>query len=501
MNADLVVGIDVGTYETKGVVCDAAGTVVAQASHAHTMSTPRPGWAEHDAERDWWGGFVTVVRSLLAADDVDASAIAAVGASGIGPCVLPIDAAGEALRPAILYGVDTRATRQMATIEDRLGREMILQRCGNVLSTQSAGPKIAWIRETEPEVFAAAHRFVSSQSFLVGRLTGRWVMDHGTAAYFHPLYDLAEQDWYGPWCEGIVDVDRLPELGWASEIAGHVTRSASEQTGLPVGTPVIVGTTDAPAEAVSAGVTTPGRVMVMYGSTIFMIAALSEPVSTSVLWSAPYVFPGTYVLAGGTATAGTLTHWFRDLLTLPGGEAPSFGQLADEASDSPAGANGLVLLPYFSGERTPVNDPGARGLLAGLDLTHTRGDVMRAILEGIAQGVRANLQSFVDHGAQIEQLRAVGGGTKNHVWAQAVADATGHDQHIVAGSGASLGDAALAAVAVGLLDGFGSIDSWVRIERTTSADPDLYELYQAQGRRAVELYQQTRSIIAEGMDP
>lgn len=498
MSAGLVLGIDVGTYETKGVVCNAAGTVVAEASHAHTMNTPRPGWAEHDAERDWWGGLVTVVRALLADEAVDAADIAGVGTSGIGPCVLPVDDDGHALRPAILYGVDTRATEQMASIEGRLGRDAILERCGNVLSTQSAGPKIAWLREHEPEVFEKARRFVSSQTFLVARLTGRWVVDHGTGAYFHPLYGQAEQDWYDPWCEGIVTREQLPELGWASDIAGTVTEQAAAETGLPAGTPVIIGTTDAPAEAVSAGVTVPGRVMVMYGSTIFMIAALNEPKSTDVLWSAPYVFPGTYVLAGGTATAGTLTHWFRDLVTPPGAAPASFEQLAEEASASPPGARGLVLLPYFSGERTPINDPGARGLLAGLDLTHTRGDVMRAIVEGIAQGVRANLDSFVDHGAQIDQIRAVGGGTRNPVWVQAVADASGHDQHIVSGNGASFGDAALAAVAVGLLDGPEDIDTWAHIERDVVADPNLYGLYQEQGRRSRELYERTRDVIDAG---
>ena len=495
MGTDLLIGVDVGTYETKGVATTVEGEVVARAAHGHRMATPRPGWAEHDPERDWWDGVCSVIAGLLADDAVSAEAVVGLGVSAIGPCVVAADADGNALRPAILYGVDTRATSQMATIEERLGRDALLSRCGNVLTTQSAGPKILWIRENEPEVYERTHRFTTSQSFLVHRLTGRWVMDHGTAAYYHPLYDLGAGGWYEPWFDGIVEADKLPELGWAHDIAGTVTPQAAAITGLRAGTPVIVGATDAPAEAVSAGVTAPGRVMVMYGSTIFMIAVLDKPAPTEVLWSAPYVFPGTYVLAGGTATAGTVTHWLRDLVTTVPGQPPAFSELATEAAASPPGANGLLVLPYFSGERTPINDPGARGIIAGLDLTHTRGHVFRAVLEGIANSVAANLESFAAHGARPDQIRAVGGGTRNEVWTQATADASGLTQQVVAGSGASFGDAALAALGIGVLDGPEAVDRWVGIEREVHPRPEYLDLYATQRRRAHELYTRTRPLL------
>lgn len=492
---DLLVGVDVGTYETKAVATTTDGRLVARASHRHRMATPRPGWAEHDPESDWWDGLCTVIRQLLDHDQVRADAVRGLGVSAIGPCVVAADAQGRALRPAILYGVDTRATAQMAAIEQQLGRDELLERCGNVLTTQSAGPKIRWIREHEPEVDARTHRYTTSQSFLVHRLTGRWVIDHGTAAYFHPLYDLAAGGWHEPWFEGIVRAEQLPELGWAHELAGTLTPAAAGATGLAAGTPVIIGTTDAPAEAVSAGVVAAGRVMVMYGSTIFLIAVSDHPAPTEVLWSAPFVFPGTYVLAGGTATAGTVTQWFRDLLTLPTGAAPDLADLAAEAASSPPGANGLVVLPHFSGERTPLNDPGARGVVAGLDLTHTRADVFRAILEGIATGVAANLACFADHGARPTQVRAVGGGTRNEVWVQATADACGLDQHVMAGSGASFGDAALAALGIGAVSSPAELDGWARIERRVPARPEQLARYQALRRRADELYRATRAVI------
>lgn len=500
MTADLVLGVDLGTYEAKGVAVAPDGSIVASATRPHRMGVPRPGWAEHDPEGVWWDGFIAVVSQILAHEQVTAERIAAVGCSGIGPCVLPVDADGRPLRDAILYGVDTRSTAQIAALEETFGVETIFARTGNRLTTQSAGPKITWIRDEEPEVFAAARRFVTSQTFLVGRLTDRWVIDHGTAGYYDPLYDPERLRWAPDWSGGVVDENRLPELGWSDEIAGAVTPGAAELTGLRAGTPVVVGATDAPAEAVGSGVTVPGRVMVMYGSTVFIIGVLDRPVPDPRMWSAPFVFPGTYVLAGGTATAGTLTRWFVDLVA-PGVSvedlAALFKSLAEEAATTPPGAEGLLLLPYFSGERTPLNDPKARGTIFGLTLTHGRGHLYRALLEGIAQGVRANLEVYRECGIDFEVIRAVGGGTKNELWLQAVSDVTGSEQTVVTGPGAAYGDAFLAALAVGTVDGPEAIDGWLEPSAVVRPEPSRSDLYERQAQRIAALYQATRSLMHE----
>lgn len=497
MTADLTLGVDVGTYETKGVVVDAAGRVLARGARGHRMDVPRPGWAEHDPQTVWWDGLRDVVGQLLAHDDVRADRVAGMAVSAIGPCVVPIDADGHALRPAILYGVDTRSTSQIASLEEAHGADALFARTRNRLTTQSAGPKVLWLREEEPEVFAAARRFVTSQTYLVGRLTGRWVIDHGTAGYYDPLYDPAS----GRWDAGAVDIvdeDRLPELGWADEVAGGLTAAAADELGLPAGTPVAVGTTDAPAEAIGAGVVAPGRMMLMYGSSIFMIGVLDEPAPDPRMWSAPFAFEGSHVLAGGTATAGTLTRWFIDLTSPdldPEDHDRLFRELTDAAADTPPGAEGLVLLPYFSGERTPINDPLARGVLFGLNLTHGRGHVYRALLEGIAQGIRANMAVYADRGAEPELVRAVGGGTRNRVWLQAVSDATGQAQQVVTTPGASYGDAFLAALATGLVDERSAIDQWVVPDRVSTPDPALTDLYARQADRARRLYETTRDLM------
>jgi xylulokinase len=440
-------GIDIGTFETKGVLVAHDGTITATATRPHKMIVPRPGWAEHRAEEDWWGDFVHVTKALLAQSGLDPHEIKGIAASAIGPCMLPVDAGGKPLMNGVLYGVDTRATAQIAALNAAIGAEVILQRCGNALTSQSVGPKILWLKETQPEIFARTAKVLTSTSFLTWKLTGEHAIDHYTAANFSPLYDVGKQDWTDALAD-FLPLERLPRLMWSSEIAGRVTAAAAVETGLAEGTPVTCGTIDAAAEAVSVGVAAPGEMMVMYGSTIFIIEVTASPVRDPRLWYAPWLFPGQHASMAGLATSGTLTHWFRDTLA----RDADFATLAAEAEASPKGAKGLLCLPYFSGERTPIHDPRAKGAFFGLDLTHTRADLYRAVLEGIAMGTAHVFETYSEVGAQPVTVRAVGGGTKNAQWLQATSDFTGMGQEICDKTiGASYGDAFLAALAVGLV--------------------------------------------------
>lgn len=494
----LFLGIDIGTFESKGVLVDASGDVVAEARRPHSLSTPLPGHAEHDAETVWWQGLVEVAQQLMHSPAASAGILAAVGVSAIGPCVLPVDAELNPLRPAILYGVDTRASAQIDALNARLGSDAIFERSGNELTSQSAGPKILWIKENEPEIYEQTAHFVTSQSFLVARLTGEIVIDHGTAGYFHPLYDLGAGSWNVSGCEDFISPEQLGRLAWASEIAGTVTAAAAAATGIPLGTPVIVGTTDAPAEAISSSAVNSGDMMLMYGSSTYMIQVLDEPVPNEVLWSAPYVFPGSYVLAAGTSTAGTLTHWLGDLLDLsiPGAPpAEMFVKLVALAEASVVGANGLLMLPYFSGERTPLHDPDARGVIAGLTLKHTRSDLARAAMEGIAHSIASALASYDTIARTPSQIFAVGGGTKNRLFLQTVSDISGSGQTVAETAGAAFGDAALAAFAVGHLENRNAILAWCRTAHSIAPDPANQARLLADHNDFVALYQSTKNLI------
>ena len=487
---DHFLGIDIGTFESKGVITDVTGRIVAQASHPHQMIVPRPGWAEHRADEDWWGDFVQITRALLTKSGIDPASIRCVATSAIGPCMLPVDSAGTPLMNGVLYGVDTRASVEIADLTTEIGADTLLARCGNALTSQSVGPKILWLRRNHPDLWAKTAKILTSTSYLSLRLTGQYVIDHYTAANFSPLYDITTQDW----CFDLADIcrpDQLPRLMWSTEIAGHVTAEAAAETGLAPGTPVTCGTIDAAAEAVSVGVLSPGDMMLMYGSTVFVIQLAAQRLTDPALWHAPWLYPGQHAAMAGLATSGTLTHWFRDQL------APDadFGTLAALAQTSPPGARGLLCLPYFSGERTPLHDPQAKGAFFGLNLTHTRADLYRAVLEGIAMATRQITETYAAAGAPPTRVLAVGGGTRNRPWLQATSDITGLDQSVCAvTTGAAFGNAFLAARAVGAL-GPDAIRDWNPAADVITASPDpgyerLYPLFQ-------RLYAQTKDIAAE----
>ena len=486
-------GIDIGTFETKGTLVAHDGTILATATRPHKMLVPRPGWAEHRAEEDWWGDFVHVTRALLAQSGIDPRDIKAVAASAIGPCMLPVDATGKPLMNGVLYGVDTRATDQIAALNARIGEATILARCGNALTSQSVGPKILWLKETHPDLFARTAKVLTSTSYLTWKLTGDYVIDHYTAANFSPLYDVTRLDWTDELAD-FLPLDRLPRLMWSTDIAGQITAEAAAETGLAPGTPVTCGTIDAAAEAVSVGVQAPGEMMLMYGSTIFIIQVTAAPLRDERLWYAPWLFPGRHASMAGLATSGTLTHWFRDQMA----RDTDFATLAAEAEASPKGAKGLICLPYFSGERTPIHDPRAKGAFFGLDLTHTRADLYRAVLEGIAMGTAHVFDTYRDLEAAPDRVLAVGGGTKNPVWLQATSDLTATPQLVCERTlGASYGDAFLAAVGVGavLPD---EISRWNPVARTVTPEP--VAAYDRQYPLWKALYTQT-ALIAHALGP
>jgi len=495
---DYTLGIDIGTYETKGVLVDINGRVHAQAKRGHKMLVPEPGWAEHRPMEDWWGDFVYVCQTLLADTGIDPASIKAVACSAIGPCMLPVDEHGNPLMNGVLYGVDGRAEAQVQALTNRIGESTIVERCGNALTSQSVGPKILWLKEQRPEIYKKTAHVLTSTSFLVQKLTGEVVIDHYTAAGFAPLYDVNKQDWVDDLADDIIPLHKLPRLLWSNDIAGEITEAAANATGLASGTPVTAGTIDAAAEALSVGMDKPGDMMMMYGSTIFIILRTANRVADPRLWYAPWLFKGEHASMAGLATSGTLTHWFRDQFAQDLVPQEAFAILAKEASTAPPGANGLLMLPYFSGERTPIHNVHAKGCLFGLNLTHTRGDIYRAIIEGIAHGTRHVTDTFAQVGQSPARLLAVGGGTQNAIWLQATSDISGLDQVVCQQTiGASYGDAFLGALAVGLVKR-ADISQWNPPENHISANTNpVYDKSHGLFRR---LYEQTKDIARELSD-
>lgn len=496
-----LLGFDVGTMGSKGVLVDLAGRVVTQHTVPHELSIPKPGWAEHDADGVWWHDAQEICRALVAKSGIDPVEIAAVGCSAIGPTMLPVDGEGKPLRSSILYGIDTRATEEIEILNREIGSERIFSTTGQKLTTQSVGPKILWFKRHEPALYARTARILSATSYLVFRLTGKYVVDYYTAPSFSPLFDLERLQWDEAMCTHVCPVEMLPEAHWATDVAGRITREAARETGLAEGTPVIAGTIDATAEAISVGAVNPGEAMLMYGTTMFMISVLDSFRAHPALWALAYTMPGRAVVAAGQATSAALTKWFRDnfghveketerLLSID-----AYQLLMAEAESVPAGSGGLIALPYFSGERTPIYDPLARGMVIGLTLSHTRAHVYRALLEGTAFGLRHTFETMAEIGALPDKLIAVGGGTKNSLWLQIVSDVTSIPQEVPKTTiGASYGDAFLAGIGAGLFSDFNEIRTrWIEPGRTVAPNPAAHKLYS-------EYYQVFRALYENNKD-
>lgn len=493
MSLVFLLGVDIGTYSSKGVLADLNGQVLADQSCEHELSLPHSGWAEHDPEAVWWRDFKHIVNGLLAQSGVDPDDIAGIGISSISPAVAALGEDGRALRPAILYGIDTRARAEM---------DELFKLTGAILSSQSGAPKILWLRRHAPNVWAKTHWITNGPGYLNFRLTGENTIDIYDAAGFAPFFNVQALQWDESLAGFIAPLEWMPRPTWTCQIAGRVSAAAAHETGLAEGTPVITGTADAAAEAVSAGLSEIGDMMIMYGSSTFFILKTQEPAASRIFWTAPFLEPGSFCVAGGTTTAGGLTRWFRDQFGAAELAAEqetgenAYAALARLAASSPPGANGLVALPYFYGERTPIHDPLARGILFGLTLKHTRADMYRALLESVGFAIRHNLEVMQAEGLRPTRVLAVGGGTRNLPWMQIICNIAGISQIIPARqTGASYGDAFLAGLGCGAINASSHILQWLQESTLLVDDHTAHRRYELYYQLYRELYAQNAAAM------
>ncbi|MDP4299050.1 FGGY-family carbohydrate kinase [Leptothrix discophora] len=496
---DLLLGIDIGTYSSKATLTDPGGRILRTRAVPHGLSQPAPGQVEQDADAVWWQDLCRLCHAMLDDGEFQADAIRGVAVSAIGPCLLPLDEAGRPLRPGILYGVDVRASAEVDELQRRWGDATLLAHSRMAFTSQAIGPKVLWLQRHEPEVWAATRTLATASSYLVLRLTGEHRIDRHTASHWMPMWDAAQERWAteGPAVE-LLQGRRLPGPGWCAERAGEVTPEAAAWTGLRAGTPVAVGAVDALSEAISVGVTEPGDLMLMYGSTTFFVLVQDRPTPDARVWTVSGATPSRCNLAAGMATTGSLTRWFCDEFVREQGDVEAaYAAMFGAAAAIAPGADGLLVLPYFSGERTPINDPHARGVIAGLSLAHSRAHVFRAVLESVAFGIRHNLETLEDIGAPVRRVVAVGGGASHGgLWLQIVSDITGRTQVLPEVTiGACYGDAFLAGRAAGLL-AESDLAGWVRPGREIVPDPAITARLTPRFAQYKALYEVTKGVVA-----
>lgn len=488
-------GIDIGTRESKGVMIDGEGEIIQTAVVAHGLDNPQPGWFSQDADEIWWGDFCKLSRELIDKAKADGAEIGCVGLSALGCDCVPVGTDGKALFDAILYGIDSRAEQEIQWALDTYGRDAE-KVFGHTPCSSDIAPKVQWFKNNHPDIWEKAYKFLTASSYLCGRLTGNYVLDPYLAEDFLPMYDLKNGTINEAGCEPFCRPDQMAELLPATAIAGKVTAEAAVETGLAVGTPVLTGTGDSGAEAVSSGVCQPGDVMIQLGSTGYIIYLSDHMIDEPRLWPGTFILPDTYGICAGTNTAGALTQWMKDQWYKDAEGSEAFAVMAQEAEMVPAGSEGLLCLPYFAGERTPINDPKARGCFIGLETRHTRGHMVRAGLEGICYSIRANLELMKEHGLELNRIFVVGGGTKNPVWMQCLADILEQEISVPEVTiGAAYGDALMAALAGGGFKDWAELSAKIKVAKKYVPQEETFAIYRKQGALFDALYEHTKDIM------
>jgi len=483
MTKQYFLGIDTSTTSSKALLIDERGDVIAVASSPHTLQTPRPLWSEQNPS-EWWKAVSASIKSVLGKAGIGGESIGAVGLTGQMHGLVLLDEAGNVLRPAILWN-DQRTQSQCDEIHQRIGKERFIQITGNVALTGFTAPKILWVKENEPDVYAKARHVLLPKDYIRYKLTGEYAMDKADGAGT-VLFDLKSRAWSREVLDALdIDVSWMPPTFEGPEFTGRVNEEAASITGLKVGTPVAAGGGDQAAQAVGVGAVEPGVVALTVGTSGVIFAttpsALIEPEGR--LHAFCHAVPGMWHFMGVMLSAAGSLQWYHDVLALN----MSFDELLKESESVPAGCEGLQFLPYLSGERTPHPDPLARGAFIGLTLRHGRGHMTRAVLEGVSFGLKDSFTLIQNAGlGKITQVRASGGGTKSALWRQILASVLEAELVTVnTTEGAAYGAALLAGVGAGAWkDVPSACDSTVKLTGSTPPDPAQMEVY----RKAYPLY-------------
>ncbi|MGC8878550.1 MAG: xylulokinase [Anaerolineae bacterium] len=504
---------DLGTTGNKATLFDDEGTMLASAFSSYETAHPYGHWAEQDPE-EWWRAVIETTQKLLADARVAPQDVAVIGFSGQMMGCLPVDATGRPLRRCIIWA-DQRAVEQAERLAAALGEEHVYRITGHRISPTYSGAKIMWVRDHEPDVFAQAHKFLHVKDFVAMRMTGAFATDRSDASGMN-LYYLEEGCWSHEILDAVqLDERLLPEVHDSTDVVGELTGTAAEALGLVPGVPVVIGGGDGASAAVGAGAIVEGPAYNYIGASSWISFASPRPIYDAGrrIFNWAHMVPGMFLPCGTMQAAGGSYQWLRrQVCWYEAKEAEQrrmdvYEVMNQRAEQSPPGAHGLIFLPYLQGERSPHWNPKARGGFVGLQITHTRADMIRAVLEGISMNLRTILLSFLEAGARIEEVTVIGGGAKGKLWRQILADVYGRPvlRPRLLEEATSLGAAIAAGVGVGIFRDFSIVNELIEIVDRHTPSPDaqatyerLYPIFLAAYDALVPVFDQLHELSTRG---
>jgi len=478
----VLLGLDIGTTSTIGILIDSEGGTLATASRPSELISRHASWAEEDPEL-WWSNVQAITAELMKRTGLKGKDVAAVGVTGMVPAVILLDKNGRVLRYSIQQN-DARATREIEAMRRAIDPDRFFRLTGGSINQQLVAPKLRWLERQEPGVFRSIDTVFGSYDFIAYRLTGARNVEHNWALE-SGLMDFATRRFADELVAAAgIEPSLLPPIRQSHELVGTVTDAAAATTGLAAGIPVVAGCADHVASAYVAGAAEDGDLVLKFGGAGDILLSTAKPVTDPRLFIDYHIIPGLHFSNGCTATAGSLLKWI--VKELAAGEEPKaaaaglsiYAWLDRLAAEIPAGAEGLVLLPYFLGEKTPLHDPYARGTIVGLELHHRLAHLWRAALEGVIFGFRHHVEVFAERGLAVTRIFACDGGAVSDLWLQIAADAIGRPvQRIEHHPGSCLGAAYVAGYGAGLVPSLSGISRYVAGGRVFEPHPAQTAVY------------------------
>lgn len=482
-----LIGIDIGTSSLKTAVWRDDGVMLAKATYDYAVVRPYPTWAEMNP-LDWWDAACATLRAVLSESKIDPAAVAGVGVDGLGWSPALVDVHDVPVYPSLIW-LDRRTDAEAKTLQAHPDAAYLVDLVANPIDPAYITTKLIWLQKNEPALYRRIHKMHTSSGFLVKKLTGEDICDYTQAYGFH-CFDIRRERWDEKAADILgIDLERLPALRQSCQIVGEVSREAARATGLAAGTPVIAGALDAAVGALGTGIVRVGQTADQGGTAFGMSICADQVIVEPRLIFSHHVVPGLYLLQGGTVGGGMFP-WFRQTLgqaeqvaaAALGGDA--YDLMNSEANQSPPGARGMLFLPYMSGERSPLWNSNARGVFFGMSYASTRGDLLRAIMEGCAFAVYHNLVVALDAGATISELIGFGGAAGSSLWCQIKADISSRTFSVLRRADGQQGDntlglAVMVGSAVGIYpDMAAAIEQFLPLRQVYQPDAERHRLYQ-----------------------
>lgn len=490
-----LIGIDIGTTSVKTIICDASKYEITKMAKAeHNLLSPLPGWAEENPE-DWWSNTKTTINLCLKNTKINPKQIAGIGISGMVPAFILLDSGGKVLRPSIQQN-DARTYKEIEYIRQNIDDDDFFNITGCMINQQMVGPKILWIKENEPEVFKEVDKIMGSYDYIVYKLTGKYSLEHNWALE-SGLYDIHAKKWSKKILKIVgIDESYLPQVNKPTNIVGEVTNVISRELGLEYDIPVVAGSADHVASAFMAGIQNEGDLLLKFGGAGDILYSTDELITDKRLFIDYHIIPNKFLINGCMASSGSALKWFKqqsfnkcDI---------NYTEIDNKADEIKSGSEGIIILPYFIGEKTPIFDPLARAVICGLTLHHTKYHIYHALLEAIGYGFLHHIEVLKELGFKPKNVIASNGGSVSKTWGKIISNIVGYPIHYLKESpGSSLGAAFIAGMGTGCFKDWSEVKNFLEVSYTVYPNSEEHVKYKKCFNIYKKLYLKLKDIFKD----